>query len=116
MIFIVKIILGCVLLYFIYLFITWLLILREVGFYEKQGVEIVPGAKAFLLSNLYDFIAHKKQQSQSPVPLKSRNAWLMDYKFGNGVIDSFKPEEHEGCLLTASFGKCTLLINAPEMV
>ena len=76
----------------------------------------MPGAKSFMLCNMWDFIKYSKVQASSMIPIKMTHAWLMDYKFGDGIVDSFKPEEHGGCILIAFPGVCQLMISDPNMV
>jgi len=40
----------------------------------------------------------------------------MDYKFGNGVPNTYKPEEHNGVVAFYALGRVTLLISDPDMV
>ena len=93
----------------------WMNVTSKTKFYEKQGIKFCPDTNSSPIGDLAAFDAFNKA-GMGPVPIKAFYTWFMDYKFGNGVVNSFKPEEHGDCIGFNMLGSVQLLISDPDMV
>ena len=53
----VKLILGFCFAYFLLFFLAYFGGMQTLNFYEKQGIEVAPGARTFIIGNMFSFIA-----------------------------------------------------------
>ena len=72
-----------------------------------------PGTRSFPFgTDLMELEGLKKEGAEFKYPY----AWFLDFVYGQGVPDSYKPEEHGDCQLICMIQRGTLLISDPDMV
>ena len=103
--------------FFLLLVYLHLRILSRISFYEKQGVVTYPGAKSFIMGNIYDFIAYGvAAENTKDEPLCNPSLWLANrFMKLKGEERDFDPVKYPMIF----FNKLTmpqLIISDPEII